>query len=106
MAPGDRAEFVTALPRRFEKADPDLVYGEGVQKPLPQVALGEAIRELRHKRGASLETLAPKAGISLNMLSVIECGEANPTWNTVHGIAAALEISVSELAEAAEKLEK
>jgi XRE family transcriptional regulator, regulator of sulfur utilization len=75
------------------------------QKPLPQVALGEAIRELRRKRGASLKTLAPKAGISLNMLSVIERGEANPTWNTVHGIAAALEVSVSELAEVAEKLD-
>lgn len=73
------------------------------QSPLPNVALGEAIRELRHKRGDSLEALAPKAGISLNMLSVIERGEANPTWNTVHGIAAALDVSVAELAKAAEQ---
>jgi len=71
----------------------------------PQAALGRAIRELRHTRGDSLETLAPKAGISLNMLSIIERGEANPTWNTVHGIAAALGITVVELAKTAERLE-
>lgn len=71
------------------------------QPPLPQVALGKAIRQLRHERGESLETLAPKAGISLNMLSVIERGEANPTWNTVHGIAAALDVSVCALAREA-----
>lgn len=74
------------------------------QPPLPQVALGKAIRQLRHERGESLETLAANAGISLNMLSVIERGEANPTWNTVHGIAAALGISVSDLATMAGRL--
>lgn len=71
------------------------------QPPLPQVALGKAIRQLRHERSESLETLAANAGISLNMLSVIERGEANPTWNTVHRIAAALGVSVAELAELA-----
>jgi len=39
------------------------------------------------------------------MLSIIERGEANPTWNTVHGIAAALGITVVELAKTAERLE-
>jgi transcriptional regulator with XRE-family HTH domain len=38
------------------------------------------------------------------MLSLIERGEANPTWNTVHGIAKALGISIAELAKAAEKV--
>lgn len=37
------------------------------------------------------------------MLSLIERGEANPTWNTVHGIAAALGVSMADLAKAAEK---
>jgi len=69
-----------------------------------QPALGKAIRELRHKRGASLETLAGKAGITLNMLSLIERGEGNPTWATVSGIAEALGISVSDLAKRAERL--
>jgi transcriptional regulator with XRE-family HTH domain len=49
--------------------------------------------------------LAPEAGITLNMLSLIEHGEANPTWETVKGIAAALGVPVSELAKAAERFE-
>jgi transcriptional regulator with XRE-family HTH domain len=70
-----------------------------------QPALGRAIRQLRQKRGVTLETLAGKTGITLNMLSLIERGEGNPTWATVKGIAAALGVTVSELANAAEKLE-
>jgi transcriptional regulator with XRE-family HTH domain len=76
------------------------------QTPQPQPALGKAIRELRYKRGASLESLAPEAGITLGTLSLIERGEANPTWGTVRGIARALGVPVSELAKAAETLEK
>jgi len=71
----------------------------------PQPALGKAIRELRHKRGATLEALAPEAGITLGTLSLIERGEANPTWGTVKGIAAALGVSVVELAKVAERFE-
>jgi transcriptional regulator with XRE-family HTH domain len=67
-----------------------------------QAALGQAIRELRQKRGATLETLASEAGITLNMLSLIERGEGNPTWTTVRGIAGALGVSVAELAKAAD----
>jgi transcriptional regulator with XRE-family HTH domain len=70
-----------------------------------QPALGKAIRELRHKRGASLETLAGEAGITLNMLSLIERGEGNPTWATVRGIAAALDVSIAELAKLSLKFE-
>jgi transcriptional regulator with XRE-family HTH domain len=71
----------------------------------PQPALGRAIRELRQKRGDTLKELAPQAGITWGTLGVIERGEANPTWGTVRGIAAALGVSVAELAKAAETLE-
>jgi len=37
------------------------------------------------------------------MLSLIERGEGNPTWATVRGIAAALGVSVAELAKVAER---
>jgi XRE family transcriptional regulator, regulator of sulfur utilization len=76
------------------------------ETPYPQPALGNAIRELRQKKGASLKSLAPEAGITLNMLSLIERGEANPTWETVRGIAGALGVQVSELAKLAEKFER
>jgi len=75
------------------------------QTPQPQPALGQAIRELRQKRGATLETVAKEAGITLNMLSLIERGEGNPTWATMKGIAAALDVPASTLAKAAERLE-
>ena len=75
------------------------------QTPQPQPELGEAIRTLREKRGLSQESLAPQAGITPGTLSLIERGEANPTWGTVRGIAAALGVSVSALAKAAERLE-
>jgi DNA-binding XRE family transcriptional regulator len=65
--------------------------------------LGLAIRELRQKRDATQEDLAPRAGITAKTLSLIERGEANPTWGTVRGIADALGASISELAKLAEK---
>jgi transcriptional regulator with XRE-family HTH domain len=52
-----------------------------------------------------LESLGAKAGVAPNTLSLIERGEANPTWHTVKGIAAGLGVPVSELAKAAERLE-
>jgi transcriptional regulator with XRE-family HTH domain len=51
--------------------------------------------------GATQENLAKDAGISRNMLSQIERGEGNPSWVTLRGIAAALGVSVTELAAAA-----
>lgn len=75
------------------------------QDPRSQLALGKAIRQLRSKKGASQERLANDAGITPNMLSLIERGEGNPSWVTLRGIAAALGVSVSTLAKAAEKLE-
>lgn len=75
------------------------------QTPQPQPALGKAIRELRQEQGASLEGLAPQAGVTPNTLSLIERGEANPTWGTVRGIATALGVSISKLAKQAEKFE-
>jgi transcriptional regulator with XRE-family HTH domain len=73
------------------------------QNPKSQRALGKAIRARRKDQGDSLEALANKAGISKNMLSLIERGEGNPSWVTVEGIAKALGASVAELAKLAEK---
>lgn len=71
--------------------------------PQPQPALGRAIRRLREKEKSSQERLAGKAGITAGTLSLIERGEANPTWGTVTGIAAALDVSLTELARLSEE---
>jgi len=75
------------------------------ETPHPQPALGKAIRRLRQERGASLESLAPEAGLALNTLSLIELGQANPTWETVKGIAAALDVTVADIAKLSLKFE-
>ena len=69
----------------------------------PQPALGEAIRQLRTKRGISQEDLAHLAGVTTGTLSVIERGRSNPAWGTVKAIAKALDVSMPELAKLAEK---
>jgi transcriptional regulator with XRE-family HTH domain len=72
----------------------------------PQRALGKAVRELRRKSGATQETVARDAGVTIATLSQIERGEGNPTWDTVTGIAAALGVSMAQLAAAADHVEK
>jgi DNA-binding XRE family transcriptional regulator len=73
--------------------------------PQPQPALGLAIRAARKKTGLSLRSFAPKTGLTASTLSLIERGEANPTWGAVRAVAAALDMPVSRLARQAEKLE-
>jgi transcriptional regulator with XRE-family HTH domain len=70
----------------------------------PQPALGEAIRQLRQKRGITQEDLAHEADITTGTLSLIERGHANPTWGTVKGIAAALSTPLGELGQLVDKL--
>jgi transcriptional regulator with XRE-family HTH domain len=71
----------------------------------PQPALGEAIRQLREKRGATQEALAYEAGLTTGTLSLVERGLSNPSWGTVKALAKGLEVSMVELAKLAAKLE-
>lgn len=71
----------------------------------PQPALGEAVRQLREKRGATQEAVARDAGITTATLSLIERGQANPTWDTLKKIAVALGSSMGELGKLAERLD-
>lgn len=64
--------------------------------------LGRATRRLREARRLSLEELAGDAGMHPTYLSAIERGLRNPTWAKLCGLAAALGITVSQLATAAE----
>jgi transcriptional regulator with XRE-family HTH domain len=71
----------------------------------PQPALGQAIRQLREKKGLTQEAVAHDAGITTATLGVIERGLSNPTWATLKGIASALSASMVELARAEERLD-
>lgn len=72
----------------------------------PQRALGLAIRELRENAGISQEDLAHAAGVTTGTVSAIERGRSNPTWATAKAIAAALDVSLTDLASRSEKLER
>lgn len=70
-----------------------------------QPALGAAIKQLREKRDLSQEALAAAAGVTGRTVSAIETGTANPTWATVKDIAAALGVTLVELARLSERHE-
>jgi transcriptional regulator with XRE-family HTH domain len=72
----------------------------------PQPALGEAVRQLREERSMTQEAVAQAAGITTATLSLIERGQANPTWDTVKKIAAALGSSMGGLGKLADKLDR
>jgi DNA-binding XRE family transcriptional regulator len=74
---------------------------ENVQRAMrrsarPQPALGEAVRQLREKRGTTQEAVARAADITTATLSLIERGQANPTWDTLKKIGSP-DVSVGEV---------
>lgn len=72
----------------------------------PQPALGEAVRQLREKRGFTQERLAQDAGVTTGTVSLVERGRSNPAWGTVKAIADGLGVSMAELAKLADKLDR
>ena len=59
--------------------------------------VGEKIKTLRSKNGLSLRELSDRSGLSFNAISKIERGENSPTVASLHKIAAALEVPITDL---------
>lgn len=59
--------------------------------------VGGRIRELREKRGMSMDDLGAECGIERNTVFRIEKGKVNTTVSTLKAIAEGLGVSVSEL---------
>lgn len=57
--------------------------------------LGDAVRAVRLRRGLTQQALASRAGMSRQWLAGLESGTANPTWDVVARLAAALELDVT-----------
>lgn len=72
------------------------------RKPAPDPALAAVLRQLRIERGATQEALAHRSGITTGSLVRIELGQASPAWTTVRRIAAALDVTLVDLAAAVE----
>lgn len=101
-------------PRISDRAKRDSIRGSsalrsarfGVTKPAhADQALAATIRRLRRGRGRTQEALAYRARITTAALGRIERGTANPQWTTVKQIAAALDLTVEELAAASDHVE-
>lgn len=68
--------------------------------------LGDNIRNIRKSRKMSINKLSEISGVSLGYLSDLENNNStNPTMDKISAIAAALDVSESELLTAEEKLE-
>src|SRR5215207_9990088 len=59
--------------------------------------LGKRVRELRDRRGLSLEALSDRAGVSRSMLSAIERGAKAPTVLVLDRVATGLDTSLARL---------
>jgi transcriptional regulator with XRE-family HTH domain len=66
----------------------EAIYGE---------RLGARVKELRRRRGLTLEDLAERAGVSRAMISKVERGEKNPTLVVAAKVAEGLGVTISEL---------
>src|SRR6267142_6646493 len=62
--------------------------------------IAERVRELRAKRGLSLDALASKSGVSRSMISLIERAESSPTAVVLEKLAAGLGVTLASLFDA------
>ena len=60
----------------------------------PQV--GMRLRSMRDQQGLSLRALAERCGLSINAISQIERGENSPTVSTLHRLATALNVQITD----------
>jgi transcriptional regulator with XRE-family HTH domain len=74
----------------------EAIYGE---------RLGARIKELRRRRGLTLDDLAERAGVSRAMISKVERGEKNPTLVVTAKVAEGLGVTISELLRVEERRE-
>ena len=64
----------------------------GSEKP----DVGQRIRTLRKRQGLSLRALARRSGLSLNAISLIERGTNSPTVSSLHLLAGALNVPITD----------
>ena len=67
--------------------------------------LGSRVKELRRRRGLTLEELAGQSGVSRAMISKLERGEKNPTLVVAARLAEGLGVTLSQLAGMEERRE-
>jgi transcriptional regulator with XRE-family HTH domain len=66
---------------------------------VPEVNVGQRLRELRAEQGLSIRALAERSGLNVNTLSLIENSKTSPSVSTLQQIAAALEVPITAFFE-------
>jgi transcriptional regulator with XRE-family HTH domain len=61
--------------------------------------IGARIRVCREQRGLSLRALADRCGLSINAISLIERGQNSPTVASLHLLASALGVKITDFLE-------
>jgi transcriptional regulator with XRE-family HTH domain len=67
-----------------------------IESPPVEQRVGRHIRAIRESRGLSLRALGGRCGLSPNAISLIERGENSATVGSLHALATALGVSVSD----------
>ena len=63
---------------------------------LPRIDVGMNIRIIRETKGYSLRELAARSGLSPNAISLTERGINSPTVSSLHRLALALEVPITD----------
>jgi len=66
---------------------------------VPEVNVGQRLRELRLERNLSIRALAERSGLNVNTFSLIENSRTSPSVSTLQQIAAALEVPITAFFE-------
>jgi transcriptional regulator with XRE-family HTH domain len=69
----------------------------------PDLALGQALRQLRQAREMTQEAVSHAADLTLGAYGRIERSEVSPAWTTVRAIARALDVSMRDLGAAVDR---
>jgi transcriptional regulator with XRE-family HTH domain len=79
--------------------------GEGLRANAEALmaTVGRQIKVLRKQRGLTLEALANRSGVSVGLISQIERGRGNPSFNTLVQTAHALDVPIGRLFHTAEE---
>lgn len=69
------------------------------------VLFGIVLSELRRQQGFTQQALAEASGYTSNYISLLECGESNPTLSGVLRLASSLKVKASEMIQRLEALQ-
>ena len=89
-------DFLTEISRQFGRSEQEKDFMESIRPEVPEehitANVGERVRQVRDKKGLSLEDVSQRTDIDVSMLSQIEEGAVAPPLGTIIKLAKALEM--------------